>query len=70
MRDVFGKYFQDFITALKDQKVDFVLIRGYAVIIRGYHRTTGYLDILLESLKIIIGESSRRLVTLVCQLLI
>ena len=49
MGDIFGKDFREFITALKGEKVDFVLIGGYAVIIRGYHRTTRNLDIFVRA---------------------
>ena len=40
--------FQDFIRALNEAKVRYVLVGGYAVILHGYNRTTGDLDIWLE----------------------
>ena len=51
MGDIFGEDFRDFLRALKSHKVDFVLIGDYAVIIRGYHRTTGDLDIFVRTSK-------------------
>jgi len=37
--------FIDFITVLKEKKVDFLVVGGYAVISHGYNRSTSYLDI-------------------------
>jgi len=48
MNDLFHKDFRDFITALNDQQVKYLLVGGYAVILHGYARTTGDLDIWVE----------------------
>lgn len=37
--------FKDFISCLNDFQVEYMLVGGYAVIIRGYSRSTGDLDI-------------------------
>jgi len=37
--------FIDFITVLKEKKVDFLVVGGYAVISHGYNRSTSDLDI-------------------------
>lgn len=43
--NVFNSDFKDFIDSLNRFKVQYLLIGGYAVILHGYHRTTGDLDI-------------------------
>ena len=48
MGNIFNPDFQDFIRALNEAKVRYVLVGGYAVILHGYNRTTGDLDIWLE----------------------
>ena len=48
MGNIFNQDFQDFIRALNEAKVRYVLVGGYAVILHGYNRTTGDLDIWLE----------------------
>ena len=48
MGNIFNQAFQDFIRALNEAKVRYVLVGGYAVILHGYNRTTGDLDIWLE----------------------
>jgi predicted nucleotidyltransferase len=45
MADIFRKDFQDFIQSLNDAKVEYLLVGGYSVILHGYPRTTGDLDI-------------------------
>ena len=45
MGNIFNDDFQDFIKALNDHKVDYILVGGYSVILHGYPRTTGDLDI-------------------------
>lgn len=42
---IFNPDFQDFIQALNDQEVNYILVGGYSVIIHGYSRTTGDMDI-------------------------
>jgi len=43
--NVFNEDFKDFIESLNKFGVEYILIGGYAVILHGYHRTTGDLDI-------------------------
>lgn len=48
MGNIFNPDFQDFIRALNEADVRYVLVGGYAVILHGYNRTTGDLDIWVE----------------------
>ena len=43
--DIFNPDFRDFILCLNKHKVEYMLVGGYAVIIRGYSRSTGDMDI-------------------------
>ncbi len=43
--ETFYQDFLEFFQALNTEKVDYVLVGGYAVILHGYPRTTGDLDI-------------------------
>lgn len=43
--EVFYQDFLEFIQALNNQKVEYLLVGGYAVILHGYTRTTGDMDI-------------------------
>jgi predicted nucleotidyltransferase len=43
--------FLDFLTALNDQDVEYLVVGGYAVIIHGYNRTTGDIDIWINKTK-------------------
>ena len=45
MSNIFNDDFREFIAALNKNKVDYLLVGGYAVIIHGYRRSTGDLDI-------------------------
>ena len=45
MGNIFNDDFRDFIKALNANNVDYLLVGGYAVILHGYRRTTGDLDI-------------------------
>lgn len=45
MRNIFNEDFRDFITALNNNEVEYILVGGYSVILHGYLRTTGDLDI-------------------------
>ena len=45
MADLFNQDFQDFINALNKAQVEYILVGGYAVILHGYSRTTGDMDI-------------------------
>lgn len=42
MKNVFNSDFQEFIGVLNQHKVDYIPIGGYAVILYGYARTTGF----------------------------
>jgi len=42
---IFNPDFIDFIDFLNKYKVRYILVGGYAVILRGYSRSTGYMDI-------------------------
>ena len=48
MSNLFNPDFSDFIVALNQHEVEYILIGGYAVILHGYTRTTGDLDIWLN----------------------
>ncbi len=45
MMNIFNEDFQDFIQALNKFEVEYILVGGYAVILRGYSRSTGDMDI-------------------------
>lgn len=45
MANIFNDDFRDFIQALNDNKVEYILVGGYAVILHGYRRVTGDMDI-------------------------
>lgn len=45
MGNIFNDDFRDFISALNEARVEYLLVGGYAVIIHGYRRTTGDLDL-------------------------
>lgn len=45
MGNIFQDDFRDFLTALNNQKVDYILVGGFSVILYGYSRTTGDMDI-------------------------
>lgn len=51
MGDIFNVDFLDFIQALNDAEVEYMLVGGYATIIHGYNRTTGDLDIWVHQTK-------------------
>jgi hypothetical protein len=48
MGNLFNSDFQDFLRALWSAEVKYVLVGGYSVILHGYSRTTGDLDIWVE----------------------
>lgn len=48
MGNIFNPDFQDFIKALNLAEVKYILVGGYAVILYGYNRTTGDIDIWVE----------------------
>lgn len=43
--NLFNNDFKDFIESLNKFDVDYILIGGYAVVLHGYHRTTGDMDV-------------------------
>ena len=45
MGNVFNSDFRDFILALNNNNVSYILVGGYSVILHGYSRTTGDMDI-------------------------
>lgn len=48
MTHIFHQDFQEFIAALNEGEVRYLLVGGYAVILHGYTRTTGDLDIWVQ----------------------
>ena len=57
MPNIFNDDFRDFIKALNDNDVRYLLVGGYAVILNGYRRTTGDLDIWVE----VTGQNHKKL---------
>ena len=45
MGNIFNADFREFILALNNNKVNYLIVGGYAVILHGYTRTTGDIDI-------------------------
>jgi hypothetical protein len=45
MGNIFNDDFRDFIQSLNTNEVEYLLVGGYAVILHGYRRTTGDIDI-------------------------
>ncbi|MBC8045838.1 MAG: hypothetical protein H7Y00_03530 [Fimbriimonadaceae bacterium] len=45
MGNIFNDDFRDFITALNNNDVEYILVGGYSVILHGYSRNTGDMDI-------------------------
>ncbi len=45
MGDIFNDDFIDFITCFNKHEVEYILVGGYSVILHGYTRTTGDMDI-------------------------
>ena len=43
--NIFNDDFKDFIDYLNQNEVEYIVVGGYAVIIRGYSRSTGDIDI-------------------------
>ena len=46
--NIFSEDFRDFLSALTKQEVRYLLVGGFAVILHGYSRTTGDMDIWVE----------------------
>ena len=51
MATIFNDDFRDFIQALNDHDVEYILVGGYAVILHGYRRVTGDMDIWVNRTK-------------------
>lgn len=49
MPNIFNDDFRDFLRALNQFSVRYLLVGGYAVILNGYRRTTGHMDIWVET---------------------
>lgn len=45
INNVFNSDFLEFLQTLNNNGVDYLLVGGYSVILHGYHRTTGDMDI-------------------------
>ena len=58
MANIFNDDFRDFIDALNKYEVEYLLVGGYAVILNGYRRTTGDMDIWIN----VTPENYRRLI--------
>jgi len=48
MGNIFNEDFRDFIQSLNDNKVKYILVGGFSVILHGYSPTTGDIDIWVE----------------------
>lgn len=48
MSNIFNEDFRDFLTALNEADVKYILVGGFSVILHGYSRTTGDMDIWVE----------------------
>jgi hypothetical protein len=51
MANIFNDDFRDFIQALNNNKVEYILVGGYAVILHGYRRATGDMAIWVNRTK-------------------
>ena len=51
MGNIFNSDFRDFIAALNNNEVRYMLVGGYSVILHGYSRTTGDMDLWVERTK-------------------
>jgi hypothetical protein len=51
MPDIFQEDFRDFLKALNDQEVKYIMVGGMAVILHGHARVTGDMDIWVECTK-------------------
>ena len=48
MGNIFNDDFRDFIRQLNNHEVRYILVGGYSVILHGYSRTTGDMDIWVD----------------------
>lgn len=51
MGNIFNSDFRDFIAALNNNQVRYILVGGYSVILHGYSRTTGDMDLWVDRTK-------------------
>ncbi|MGO4291196.1 DUF6036 family nucleotidyltransferase [Chitinophaga sp. RAB17] len=51
MGTIFNDDFREFIHAMNNQNVEYILVGGYAVILHGYRRVTGDMDIWVNRTK-------------------
>lgn len=58
MPNIFNEDFRDFINELNKHEVEYLLVGGYAVILNGYRRSTGDLDIWVK----VTPENHRKLI--------
>ena len=58
MPNIFNEDFRDFINAINKHQVEYLLVGGYAVILNGYRRTTGDMDIWVK----VSAENHRKLI--------
>jgi hypothetical protein len=48
MGNIFNEDFRDFINCFNIARIKYILVGGYSVILHGYSRTTGDIDIWVE----------------------
>ncbi len=48
MANIFHEDFRDFLSALNKAEVRYILVGGYSVVLHGYSRTTGDMDLWVE----------------------
>jgi hypothetical protein len=48
MSNIFNEDFRDFVKSLNNNEVRYILVGGFSVILHGYSRTTGDMDIWVE----------------------
>lgn len=51
MNNIFNDDFQDFLKSFNKNEVNYILVGGYSVIVYGYSRTTGDMDLWVEKSK-------------------
>lgn len=51
MANIFNDDFQDFLRSFNEHNVEYILVGGYSVILHGYTRTTGDMDIWVRKSK-------------------
>ncbi len=59
MGNIFNDDFRDFIHAMNKHDVEYILVGGYAVILHGYRRVTGDMDIWVNNTKENYGKIKR-----------